>query len=374
MKAPLTPVYAVQTISSFAGSLMGIFVPVYFLTLGYPLAAVMAYFLLRDVLKFLATQATGYLSARVPLKLLMLASIPLQVGALALLAHPGGNGVILPLQALLQGTSDALYWIPLLIFFTIATTRDGTGRQVGAFRALPQLFGIAAPLLSGVIAAKLGFNWVFTAAAVMFALSAIPMSKLPAYQAPIHFDLSKFRTLFRRYRGYFWLEFVENIQEELDLVIWPLAVFLLVNNTIQVGFAGTLIAAGSALFTYLVGRSTDRNDKFIMLRTGAVVMLALWLWRLGTITPGVAFAISAAAGFATMIKAVPFDALIYSLAREANTREFIMFREYPVALARILVYSMGIIVATDVSKLFWLAIAAYAAFALMPRFKAPPRP
>src|SRR5262249_38927070 len=155
--------------------------------------------------------------------------------------------------------------------------------------------------LSGIIAARLGFNWVFAAAAVLFALSALPMSALPEYQAPLKFDFARFQQLFSRYRRYFWLEFVENIQEELDLVIWPLAVYLLVKSTVQVGFAATLIAAGSALFTYLVGRSADRVDKVKLLRAGAAAMLALWLWRLGTITPLTAFAISAAAGFATMV-------------------------------------------------------------------------
>jgi MFS family permease len=367
MALKLTPIYTTQIISSFAGSILGIFIPVYLLTLGYPLQTVMVFFLIQDSAKLLATQVTGYLSARISLKLLMLSSIPIQIAFLALLGFSGQQPGILPMLAIMQGVNTALYWVPLLIYFTIGTTAEDTGRQVGAFRALPTLFGIAAPLLSGVIAAKLGFNWVFAAAAVMFALSAVPMSALPAYEAPLQFNLARFKHLFVQYRRYFWLEFVENVQEELDLVIWPLAVYLLVKNTVQVGFAGSLIAAGSALFTYLVGRSTDRSNKFLLLRTGAVAMLILWLWRLGTITPLSAFVVSALAGFAAMIKSVPFDAIIYGLARQDNTREFLMFREYPVAAARILVYGMGIAVASDITKLFWLSILAYLVFLLLPR-------
>jgi MFS family permease len=367
MKPSLKPIYTVQTIDSFAGSLLGFFVPVYLLTLGYPLRSVMLFFLITDSLKFVATQATGYLSARVPMRTLMMLSIPTQIGFLYLLIAAASHHVPLILLALLQGVSTALYWIPLNVFFAVGTHPDTTGRQVGSFLALPQLLGIGAPLLSGFIAYTLGFNWVFTLAAVLVATTALPMAHIEPYHAPLKFDLAKFRHLFKRYRYYFWLELVENIQEELDQVIWPLAVYLLVKNTVQVGFAGTLIAAGSAAFTYVVGRRTDRSDKFRLLRLGATLMLGLWLWRIVHLTPLVAFTVSALAGFASRLITVPFSAIIYGLARDDNTREFVMFREYPVGLARILVYSCGVILAPNIIGLFWLAVVAYALFTIMPR-------
>jgi MFS family permease len=333
----------------------------------------MLFFLIENIAKFLAAQAAGYLSARVPMKIIMLSSIPLLVAFRTLWAAAKSHPVPLTLLAVLQGVNLALYWIPLIIFFAVGTHKDTTGRQVGTFLALPQLLGIGAPLLSGFIAATLGFNWVFTFAAVLFAASAIPMSNIAPYHAPLDFDLAKFRHFFSRYQRYFWLEVVENIQEEVDQVIWPLAVFLLVKNTIQVGFVSTLIAAGSAIFTYVIGRRTDRTDKFRLLRLGAVAMLALWLSRLAGFTPLTAFPISALAGFASKLITVPFSTIIYSLAREDNTREFIMFREYPVGLARIVVYGAGVILATGITSLFWLALFAYAAFALMPRFSSEAR-
>jgi MFS family permease len=369
-RSQLAPIYAVQAIDSFAGSLVGIFVPIYLLSLGYPLRTVMVYFLVQDTLKFLSTQATGYLSARVPMRVLMMLSIPLQVAFLALLALTKGHTIpLLLLLAALGGASTALYWIPLNIFFAVGTHKDTTGRQVGTFMALPQMLGIGAPLLAGFVAATLGFNWVFTAAALLAAITAIPMSRIAPYQTPLNFNLAKFRHLFSRYQRYFWLEIVENIQEELDQVIWPLAVYLLVKNTVQAGIAGTLIAAGSALFTYIVGRRTDRADKFRLLHLGAALMLGLWLWRIVHLTPLVAFAASALAGFAGKLITVPFSTIIYGLARDDNTREFVMFREYPVGIARILVYSLGILLAANITQMFWLAVFAYGAFLLLPRFK-----
>lgn len=63
-----------------------------------------------------------------------------------------------------------------------------------------------------------------------------------------------------------------------------------------------------------------------------------------------------------MLIAIPFNSLIYNLARDNNPREFIMFREVPVFLARGLVYSLGAFVALNFHQLFWLGIIAYGAF------------
>lgn len=223
----LAAVNVVQVISTFASSIVDIFIPVYLLTLGYPLQSVMVFFLIQSGSIFVASQITGYLSARVPMKALMLARIPILILFLALLLRAKHHTVPLALLAVLEGVQTALYWIPLNIFFffAVGTDQGKTGKQVGTFLALPQLFNLGAPLLSGFIAATLGFNWVFTIAAVLFAVSAVPMVRIAPYQAPLNFNVTKFKHLFSRYNRYFWLEVVENVQEELDQVIWPLAVF-----------------------------------------------------------------------------------------------------------------------------------------------------
>lgn len=118
----------------------------------------MVFFLIQDTSKFVATQLTDYLSARVPMKLLMLARIPVLIAFLALLIGAKHHDVPLALLAILEGTHTALYWIPLNIFFASNTEADKTGKQVGTFIALPQLFNLGAPLLSGFIAATLGFR------------------------------------------------------------------------------------------------------------------------------------------------------------------------------------------------------------------------
>ena len=313
MNSKLTPIYAIVAASSFAGSLIGIFVPVYLLTVGYSVRDVMVLSLIQVFTGLLAIAGTAWASRRVPLKFIMLVRIPVLIAFLALLASAHTHRVPIALLAALQGLQFILYYLPLHIFFIQGSDEESVGHQLGLLGAIPQGVSLGAPLLAGVIAARWGFNPLFAITAVFYAVSAVPMTKLPAYKSPFSLNWATFRRLYAKYRTYFWLEVVENIQEELDLVIWPLVVYLTVKSTISVGAASTLIATGSALFTYLVGRRADKTDKFKLLRLGGVVMLVLWALRLGHLTPLSVFVISTLVGFAGMLVNLPFTAIIYNL-------------------------------------------------------------
>jgi len=366
MKSKLTPIYAVTSISSLAGSLVGIFIPIFLLSLGYGLRQIMLYCLIRSAAILAFALLPGLSRKRVTLKALMIAQAPVQILILVVLATLKTTHAPIYYLALLQGLQASLYYIPLHVFFTKAADQKSMGRNVGVFLSLPGLFGIGAPLLSGLIAARWGFAPLFYISAAMVAISLVPLSQIQSYHEPMTFSLGRLKHLYDRYRTYFWLEIIENIQEEMDLVIWPLAVYLFARSTIQVGYIATLIGAGSAVFTYLIGRRSDRRAKLPMLRLGALLMLGLWLWRELPLNSGSIVAISAIVSFATVLIIVPFSTIIYGLASQNKAREFIIFREVPVFLARAIVYTIGFVIATYIHNLFWIPIVAYALFAVMP--------
>jgi MFS family permease len=365
MKPSLKPLYSIQSLNSFAGSLVGIFIPIFLLSIGYSFHQVMVFILLQAVFSFLVALTAGYLSVRIPMRTIMMLSIPLLVIVLVLLSQDHAKTVPLVLIAALYGAQFAFYWIPLHLYLTQGTSSGKIGKQLGLFFALPQAASALAPLLSGLIISVYGYNLVFVLAAVIFALTAIPMASVPSVTEPLDMTFSKFRSLYTRFKTYFWLEVIENIQEELDGVIWPLGIFIALNSTISAGLAGTLIAAGSAVFTYVLGHASDSKPGFPYLRLGALVMTLLWCWRLFHLSISTVIVISALVGIATMLIAIPFNALIYNLARDNNPREFIMFREVPVFLARGLVYSLGAFIAINFHQLFWLGIVAYGAFVFL---------
>lgn len=368
---PRVAINSIQSIYGFGGALISVFIPVYLLSRQVSLQGVMAYFLLYSIIVFAVTLMAGLLSRQVNLKWVMILGFVPQIAFLWLLAHEVAiDTPMLGTLASLQGAAAALYWLPLHIFFATATTKEEVGSQVGTFLAWPKFLTLFAPLLAGALAARAGVEAVFAMAIFFFALSAVPLLFVPGYHAPLSFRPQKFGKYFRQYRGYFIAEVFENIGEELDMIVWPLAIFLLFNNVLSLGLAGTLLGVGGALFTYILGKKTTPGSTYRLLRFGAVLMMGLWLLRFWVESTWAVLAVTAIVGVAELLVRLPFNALIYDLARESNTREFILFREIPVVLSRIIVYGGGLLIAVhEVRHLFWMAIIGYGFFLLAPRLK-----
>jgi hypothetical protein len=66
---------------------------------------------------------------------------------------------------------------------------------------------------------------------------------------------------------------------------------------------------------------------------------------------------------------LPFASIIYNLARDNSPRQFVIFREIPVGIARVIVYLTAVALASNLKHLFWFAILAYGIFAFIPRFQ-----
>jgi MFS family permease len=368
MSFRLRPLYFSEAIAGFANNLVGIFVPIFLLTVGYSLTEVFSLYLMWGAVIILSTIFAGWLSARFPLRLVMLCHIPFWLIFLGLLGAAPFYHVPAPLLGAVLGAQVGFYYLPLHTFFALGSERGSVGKQLGMLMAFPQIVRLGAPLLGGILAATWGFGPVFAAAAILFACTSIPIARLPKFHEPFKFTVKKFRRFYGHHRRYFWFQYVNTLQNEVDNVIWPLVVYLTVRNTLQAGAASTIIAAGSALFTYLVGHMSDRRSRHNIMRLGAVAMLSLWLFRLLPLNPTGVFVISALVGFSVVLVQIPVQALLYNLARNNNPREFVLFREIAVSLARVTFYAVAMLVATNLQNLFVIAIVAYIVVAVMPKF------
>jgi MFS family permease len=368
MSFRLRPLYFSEAIAGFANNLVGIFVPIFLLTVGYSLTEVFSLYLVWGAVIVASTLFAGWLSARFPLRLVMMAHIPFWLLFLGLLGAAPYYHIPAPVLGAVLGAQIGFYFLPLHTFFAMGSERGSVGKQLGMLMAFPQIVRLGAPLLGGLIAAKWGFGPVFAIAAVLFATTSIPIARMPKFHEPFSYSIKKFRRYYRHHRRYFWFQYVNTLQNEVDNVIWPLVVYLTVRNTLQAGAASTIIAAGSAIFTYVVGHQSDRRSRHNIMRLGALVMLGLWLFRLVPLTPTSVFVISALVGFSVALVQIPVQALLYNLARTNNPREFVIFREMAVSLARITFYATAMLVATNLKNLFVVAIVAYTVVALSPKF------
>lgn len=352
MKKNLDAIYIMHFINGFAGALVGIFIPIYLFKLNYSLSQVLIYYLIYGIAVFFAFVGAGYFSSYFGLRKAILAGFPflfLYIGMLYALPV-----FSLPLYyiAIVNAIAVSLYWFPSHVFFAEYSSDKKMGSNVGKLLAFPQLAGIFAPLVGGAIATFAGFSILLIVAGAIFLISAIPLLWLPELSKPVSFSPSKFKDMFKLHSSYVSTEFVENIREEMEGIIWPIFIYLTFKNIFSIGILGSLLSAGSFFFMLLVGRYSDKMDKKIFLKIGALIMIVLWIVRYYAVYEIPIYILTLLAGFFGALILVPFSSIVFSLSRKDNIAEFIIFREIPVTLARIVIYSFALILISNINHLF----------------------
>ncbi len=362
MKNTLSAVYIMHSLHIFAISLIGIFIPIYFLVLHYSVSQVFVYYLIYVTATLFFFLFASFIAREFGLKRTLLLYLPFQFTYLALLYILPFTHVYLLVIALADAAAVGFYWYPLHLFFISLAQKKNMGNSVGKFLAFPKLITIASPLLGGFIAIYGGFSLLIIITAVLYALSSIALFYLPDSKPMIQFKLERFLALARKYSRYLFVEIGEHIREDVGRVILPIFIFITFGSILSVGFIGSLLGAGSALFILLIGHYIDRLNRIHLLRFGAVITMIIWtifFFMHGEIA---LYALTLTAGFFGALLLVPYNTLMYDYATENTPAEFIIFREVPVTIARILVYGFGILFASSLSYLFLLPVFGSALF------------
>jgi len=361
MNKRLNAVYVMHSITGLASSLIGIFIPAYLISLGYLPAHVFLYYLIYAISIFVCFFGAALLAGRFGVRVLVIASFPFTLSYITLLYLLHTTAFPLPLIATVQSVGIGLYWFALHSFFATHAKKETLGASVGKLFGFPQIAGLFAPLIGGAIAFYYGFPALLALGGGVFLLSAIPLLWIPELAIESRLNLTTFIGLFNQFQRYTLVEFFENIREELEGIIWPLFIFLTFRNTLSVGFIGMLASVGSIIFTLLVGRYTDRINPKVFMRIGAVLMAGIWLVRFAwPNVPLLLYSSTVVEGLVACLIMIPFTSYIYGSAKRTNVTEFIVYREIPVTLARIVIYGIALLVVTNITDLFLVGALASA--------------
>lgn len=350
-----------HSITGLASSLVGIFIPAYLITLGYAPANVFLYFLVHAISILLFFLGAALLAERVGVRILVIASFPFTLGYITLLYLLHTTSIPLPLVASVQGAGIGLYWFALHSFFATHTNEETIGASVGKLFGFPQIVGLFGPLIGGVIAFHYGFPALIVLGGGIFLISSIPLLWIPELRIQSRLNFVTFISLFQKFKRYTFVEFFENVRQELEVIVWPLFIFLLFQNALSVGYVGTLAAVGSIIFTLAIGRYTDRINPKIFMRIGASLMAGIWLIRfIWPDIPLLLYISTIIAGLLACFIEVPFTSYVYGSAKRTNITEFIVYREFFVTLARVVIYGTALLAVTNITDLFLVGAAASA--------------
>lgn len=354
MVKPINAVYAMHSINGLAGSFIGIFIPIYLLLLGYSLSELFIYYIVYAVCILLFFFLVAWFTNMFGIKKGILIGYTLLFLYLWLLYALENSNISIYLIAAVYALHVAFYWFAMHIVFIEHTHEDTTASSISKLMAWPGIVSLFAPVIGAGIAILFGFTSLIALSFIIYLIAMLLVLPIPDIKTDAGFHPRVFIELFRKQKKYFSFEIVENIREEMEGIIWPVFVFLAFRDFLSIGIVGTTFALGGIIFTLMIGKHADKKSKSRLMRIGAIIMIGLWIARYFVDKEFVVYGITILAGFFEALLVIPYTTIAYNLARKHNTAEFVVFREIPIAISRVAIYSIALLLVNNLDYMFFI--------------------
>lgn len=317
---------------NFALSFIGIFEPLYILSLTGDFFWVAFYIFVLSLAVLVFTIPAGIFISRVGIGRGALVSGFARAAHLAFFVLAPAHPILfITLAGIFIGIAIPFYWISYHLINIYEVRKKAWGRQISYLLILGTLASLLGPAAGGLIIENLGFPILYAIAVILALLANLLLAifrtkhKLPRVTLGGLSDGILGGGLLRMIAGYggagimgiFWA------------YLFPLLAFEVVGKSY--GTLGTLVSLSvliSLLPLWYFGRVTDKDGAMgPLLRFGATMQAFLWILR-GLIRTPVDFLVVRSAGmFLSGAYAVPFDNLTYRLAGKKAPLAFLVKRE-----------------------------------------------
>ncbi len=348
-----------RALHSVALSFVGIYVPAFLLTHGFSLTDTILFFVVFHVTGLIAGLTICQWSMRrIGLIQTIRFSFPLQIFYFILLNLLSVFNIPWFLIAGIGGMANFIYWMPVNILLVKHADKDNLGSDLGFFFALPKIFGIVGPLLSALLIPLFGFWPMFAISGFGLSLSLLPLYGINKDNIRFEFKfLQAWRELSKR-KLLFFLEILDNIIEESEW-FWGIFVFLSIKSLSVPGIVGSLESLGGALFAVVVGKIANKHASKLV-PIASVMLVVAWAMRFLVTDPVVAYATSFVASFLMTFFLVSYFGMIYKKIKGDREESFLILREIPTVIGRLIVFGAILLVVADPKWLFILPIITIA--------------
>src|SRR3989344_8337303 len=127
----LNELYVSISIRSFALSLIGVFVPIYFYLIGYSLTSIFFFYMLLSLFHIVFSIPIAKISSKFGIKHLIGLSVPFLIIFFFLLYSIETFNWPLPILSVFAGLSTAMFWLPYHIDFAKFSDRKNRGKEIG---------------------------------------------------------------------------------------------------------------------------------------------------------------------------------------------------------------------------------------------------
>lgn len=359
-----------RLIHGAAAALGGLFVPIFlYENLGESFFIVGGYYALLSVLYALmlipSMRVTNWLGFSHTLVLSGLFCIA-TYAVLFFLTPENVLTLMWPLAAAIVGFR-VFHWVPFKTDFALFTTKGKRGRQVSLSYAAIAFMGAIGPIAAGFIIASAGYGALFGTIIVLLIAATISYAYVP--ETPTHFDWSWKQTwnqfCSRRYRGLVIGEFAFGAETIVNVVVWPIFLYQILNgNLFEIGALSTVIVGVTIILQLLLGRYLDKKggSKEKTLRNASVLYAIGWIFKIFVLSAANVFFVGLYHNVTKIFTQTPFTAIMYDISSDEGSLvdELTVLREMANHLGRA-ASLIAIALLTLVIPLGWTFIVAVAA-------------
>lgn len=337
----LNGIYIFNSIRSLAFSLIGIFIPIYFLNLGFSASFILFYF----VLFFLVEALTGFFSVRLirflgPKRVIIL-SLPFAILHFALLQMVDNYTWLAHVAAITGAISLGLYWQAYHYDFSRCKKHNSATKDVSRAFLLLYFAMMISPVVGGFIIDRIGASSVFLLVIFLLLLGSFALFSCgEKYCVNRKIDFKRIN--FKELRGDMLSRFGLGWEVSASMIIWPIFIYLVLGNYLGVGLVFTVSMFFAMITAYLIGKKPNSHPskKAKIIKTAAFLKAIAYLVKIFSFSVFFVYAINITRSVLGSVLNINLDSEYYLHADKNSRSEYIFLMEFVMHISRAIFFSL----------------------------------
>ena len=325
----LNELYISRAIMSIALALISLFVPIYFYQLGFSIGKIILFFFLVSLYFFVLTLFTPKIIAKFGIRhSILFSTLPVIMYYLGL-NYIQTYSMLFFVLPFFIALSSSLFWIAYDIYFLKYSKKQVRGRQVSLTYVIEILTSVLGPLIGALLITKLGYGPTYTIGAGLAFISIFPLILSKEFKRKINFSYNDlFKFLLNKKNRNFNLSFIGySIESQIDLLLWPIFIFIILNGVLEVGSIMSITTFVSLIIILTMGKLTDIENKINLIKIGAILNSIAWFLRIVVNTNYKIFFVDVFKKYSYNILLIPWVTYTYDIAKRRNYFEYFVARE-----------------------------------------------
>jgi len=333
-------IYMSLFLRSLALSLIGIFVPVYLITLGFSFRMVLVFLMVTYIAYTISSPVAAEVAARLGVKKTALIGLFTTAIYIAMLYGISHFNYLLVLSALVGGLAAMLFWIPINTHFVSNTDHKHMAEESGWLHAVVQLAAIVGPIAGALIITYFNFPLLYAISGGLLLISAVPLFLTEEYKLNIKRDwlgaLNKDNLYF------IYVFFIRSFFGIGAAIVFPFYIYLNTLNFETTGFMAAAVGFGTVISAVFIGKLSDKIGRHKVMRAAAAMNCLVWIAILFVENTIALYALAVLLGLSIMALHVVVFAIFGNKVRRSKKvlAERVVFRDVGINLGCLFVFTL----------------------------------